>query len=311
MVEESEQVSGRIVQRGTGAHRPHARHERHRVQPHERVGEAVAAEELPVGGLIAVVGPVQERVGPHLEALDLRPGPTGSGDRAPGAGWANTPFAPRPPANSTPLRSSWMLMLISVGRVSNAQFAEQPPQVRIRAVVVDDEPGVDREHVAGGIGDVVGVGMATETILGFVEGHLVPLREHVGGGQTGDAGADDRDRPTVAEVVRIHRRRPVAGKADAQIRPQPAATAITFARDDGGTETPKPIASPASNATLTASAARSAGTRRGEHHRRPRHDVTRPDRPAEVPRGGDAGRSGVNRPASRARECGRANVYAP
>ena len=37
-------------------------------------------------------------------------------------------------------------MLISVGRVSNAELAEQPPQVRIGTVVVDDEPGVDREH---------------------------------------------------------------------------------------------------------------------------------------------------------------------
>ena len=82
-----------------------------------------------------------------------------------------------------------------------------------------------------------------------------------------------------------HDRRPVAGKAAAQIRPQPAATAITFARDDAGTETPKPTASPASHATLTASAVRNAPTWRGQHHGGSRDDVARSDRPAEVPCG--------------------------
>ena len=85
----------------------------------------------------------------------------------------------------------------------NAELAEQSPQVGIRAVVVDDEPGVDREPVAGGIGHVVGVRMPTETSLGFIEGHLALLCEHVGRGQTGDACADDGNRSTVAGFVRV------------------------------------------------------------------------------------------------------------
>ena len=270
----------------------------------------MAAEELTVGGLIAVVGPVQERVGPHLEALDLDQDRQEAGIERP-AGLGEHTLR----ASATGELDAAALVVDAhahLGRARlDAQFAEQPPQVRIRTVVVDDEPGVDREHVAGGIGDVVGVGMAAETIVGFVEGHVVPLREHVGGGQTGDSGADDRDRPAVAEFVRIHQRRPVAGKADAQIRPQPAATAITFARDDGGTVTPNPIASPTSNATLTASAARRAVPDGASIIAVP--DTTS-RAPIAQPRflvAGDAGRSAVKRPASRARECGRANVYTP
>ena len=81
----------------------------------------------------------------------------------------------------------------------NAELAEQSPQVGIRAVVVDDESGVDREPGAGGVGHVVGVCMTTEPSLGFIEGHLALLCEHVGRGQTGDAGADNGNRSTVAE----------------------------------------------------------------------------------------------------------------
>ena len=257
VVEEAEEVPGGVVQRGTGAHRPHARHERHRVQPHERVREAVSAKELPVGGLIALVGPLQERGGPHLETLDLDEDRHEAGiERAARLGEHTTRTTPACELDAAALVADAHAHL---GRARpNAELAEQPPQVGIRAVVVDDEPGVDREPVAGGVGHVVGVGVATETIVGFVEGHLVLLREHVGSGQTGDTGAHDGNRSTVAEVVRGHDRRPVAGKAAAQIRPQPAATAITFARDDAGTETPKPMASPASHATLTASAVRNA-----------------------------------------------------
>ena len=171
----------------------------------------MVAEELPVGGLIAVVGPVQERVGPHLEALDLDQDRQEAGIERPARLGEHT-------LRATPTGELDAAALVvdahaHLGRARlNTELAEQPPQVRIRTVVVDDEPGVDREHVAGGIGDVVGVGMPTETIVGFVERHLVLLREHVGRGQTGDTGADDGDRPTVAEVVRGHDRRPVVGK---------------------------------------------------------------------------------------------------
>ena len=193
----------------------------------------------------------------------------------------------------------------------DAERAEQPPQVRIRAVVVDDEPGVDREPVAGGIGHVVCVRMPTETRLGFIEGHLVLLGEYVRRGQTGDAGADDGNRSTFAGFVRGHWRRPVVVKAAAQIRPQPAATAITFARDVRGTEAPKPIASPASHATLMVSAVCSAAPGGASIMAAP---DTRSRAPIAHPRFrvvGDAGRSGVTKPAIRATECGRANVYAP
>ena len=197
MVEKAEQVPGGIVQRGAGAHRPHARHERHRVQTHERVREAVRTEELPVGRLVAVVGSLQQRGGPHLEALDLHEDRHEARiERAARLGEHTT--------RATPTRELDAAALVAdahahLGRTRlNAELAEQSPQVGIRAVVVDDESGVDREPGAGGVGHVVGVGMTTEPSLGFVEGHLALLCEHVGRGQTGDTGANNGNRSTVA-----------------------------------------------------------------------------------------------------------------
>ena len=114
----------------------------------------------------------------------------------------------------------------------NAELAEQSPQVGIRAVVVDDESGVDREPGAGGVGHVVGVCMATEPSLGFVEGHLALLCEHVGGGQTGDTGANNGNRSTVAKgavmtAARSLGRRPRRSGPSRRRRrsPSPATTA--------------------------------------------------------------------------------------
>ena len=147
MVEEPEEVAGRVVQRGSGAHRPHARHQRHRIQPHERVREAVAAEELAVGGLVAVVGPA--------------PGTRWRG-RWNRLTWARTD---RKRGSSDPARLGEDTLRAAptgeldaaalvvdahahLGRARpHAELAEQPPQVRVRAVVVDDETGVDREPV--------------------------------------------------------------------------------------------------------------------------------------------------------------------
>ncbi len=193
----------------------------------------------------------------------------------------------------------------------HAELVEQPPQVRVRAVVVDDETGVDREQSAGRVGDVVGVGMATEAFVGLVEGHLARAGQDVGSGQAGNPGADDGDSATIAGRGGRHDRLPAAGNPAAQIRPQPAATAITFAREDGGTDTPKPIASPASHATLAVRAARS-GAPGGASNMAPPEMMSLA--PIAHPRflvAREAGRAGVSRPAVRASECGRTTVYVP
>ena len=49
--------------------------------------------------------------------------------------------------------------------------------------------------------DAVGVGVAAEPVVGLVEGHVGGARGDVGGGQPGDAGADDRDPAARGSVV--------------------------------------------------------------------------------------------------------------
>jgi hypothetical protein len=90
----------------------------------------------------------------------------------------------------------------------------------------------------------------------------------------------------------------VAGNALAQINPQPAATAITLVRDGAGTETPKPMASPTSNATLTASAVRNAVPAGARIMAAPDATSRAPIAKPRFRVARDAGRSGVTKPAT-------------
>ena len=173
-------------------------------------------------------------------------------------GWANTPVAPRPPANSTPLRSSWMLMLISVGRVRTPSSPNSRRRWGYVRSLWTMNPVSTASTIAGGIGDVVGVGMAAETIVGFVEGHVVLLREHVGRGQTGDTGADDGERATVAEVVLFMTVARSPGRRTRRSDPSRRRRRSPSLVTTGAPQRRIRSASPASNATLTASAVRSA-----------------------------------------------------
>ena len=104
----------------------------------------MCTEELAVGGLVAVVGSAQERVGPDVEPLDLGQDRQEAGiDGAARLG----EHAPRaPPACELDTAALVVDAHAHLGRACpHAELAEQPPQVRIRAVVVDDEAGVDRE----------------------------------------------------------------------------------------------------------------------------------------------------------------------
>src|SRR5918995_260914 len=74
----------------------------------------------------------------------------------------------------------------------HAKLAEEPYQVRIRAVVVDQEAGVERNGAARAI-DHDGVGVAAETALLFEEVHTVPTTEQRGGRQTRNARTNHSD----------------------------------------------------------------------------------------------------------------------
>ena len=74
----------------------------------------------------------------------------------------------------------------------HAELPEQPHQVRIGAVVVHQEAGIERDGaVRGGNQDRIGV--TAQTRLLFEELHPVSPAQEIGSGQAGDAGADDRD----------------------------------------------------------------------------------------------------------------------
>jgi hypothetical protein len=70
----------------------------------------------------------------------------------------------------------------------DAELAEEPDQVRVGRLVVDDEAGVDAHGT-----QVVGVGVPAEAVLGLEERDVVLALQHVGGGEAGDARPDDGD----------------------------------------------------------------------------------------------------------------------
>ena len=74
----------------------------------------------------------------------------------------------------------------------DAELPEQPHQIRIGAVVVHQEAGVER-HAPVGRSMHHGVGVAAEPLLLFEQLHPVPAAQEIGSRQAGNARADDRD----------------------------------------------------------------------------------------------------------------------
>ena len=69
----------------------------------------------------------------------------------------------------------------------DAELTEEAKEVRVRAVVADDEAAVDREHAAVGRHDLVRVRVATESVLCLEEGHVALPLQHVGGSEPGNS----------------------------------------------------------------------------------------------------------------------------
>jgi hypothetical protein len=74
----------------------------------------------------------------------------------------------------------------------NVDCREQRGEIRVGALVEDEEAGVDRMRDAID-GDVDGVRMAAEVVGRLVERYLVALRQQPRCRKAGDAGADDGD----------------------------------------------------------------------------------------------------------------------
>ncbi len=190
MIEEAEQVLGRVVEGDRGRTRPHARHHRDHEVLHEIRREAPGGEEPAQAHRISV-GPRPDRrvrvtrrqdgPGPSVEALHLEEHAHEGRARRPAWLREQPTEAPRAgvlePAAEAPHRHAHLARTCL-----DPELVEQPHEVRIGAFVVDDEPAVDG-HRAGRAQHVVRVRVSTEAMLGFVERHIRRALEEVGRGE--------------------------------------------------------------------------------------------------------------------------------
>ena len=97
-------------------------------------------------------------------------------------------------------------MLMSLAWVSDPELTEQAHEVRVRALVVDDEAAVDRDGAARLADELVGVRVATQPRLGLVQGHVVGALQQIRRSQARDTGADHRGTGTSRQLAPVARR---------------------------------------------------------------------------------------------------------
>ena len=189
MVEEAEEVARRIGQRGLAPGRPDARDDRDGVMSDEMVAEPLAGQELAVGREVLVLAAAQEGQGAPVEPGDL---PQQPGEpRVDQAAWLGEDTAQAAAAGvlqAAPVAANAHAHL--GGPRLDAQLREKLAQPGVRHVVVDDEPAVDGVPPAASVGDVMGVRVSPEPVLGFEQGDVVAAGEQVSGGKPGDPRAD-------------------------------------------------------------------------------------------------------------------------
>ena len=96
------------------------------------------------------------------------------------------------PLHSSPASGTCTENDMSEAAVSTCSSVNSRAQLRVGAVVEDQEAGVDTERVAVQR-DVDRVGVAAEVVAGLEQGDLGLAGQRVGAGQAGDARADDGD----------------------------------------------------------------------------------------------------------------------
>ena len=89
----------------------------------------------------------------------------------------------------------------------DAHLLEQSNQIRVGAVVMHDETGVDRQNAATGF-NLMGMGMASEASLFFEQPYFVLLAEQVCRAHSRDACSDHRDPAHRASLSESGRRMP-------------------------------------------------------------------------------------------------------
>ncbi len=117
-------------------------------------------------------------------------------------GCAKTPRSPRADHSNSPALVGDAEAHVRRLRL-DPELLEDPGEVRVVAVVHDDEAGVDRDAGAVAERDRVGVGVAAGVRARLEHGHLVPGPVQLGcRGQPGDAGPDDDD-PARARAIPV------------------------------------------------------------------------------------------------------------
>ena len=106
---------------------------------------------------------------------------------------------------------------MSLGCVSTAELREQAHEAWVRALVVDDEAGIDRDRAVDAV-DVDGLDVATRPGVALEHDDTMVVAQGPGRTQAADPGADDRD---------VHRRQSAAARrSSVRCMPSRASRAI-------------------------------------------------------------------------------------
>ena len=204
VLEEREEVAGRVVQGQLGVAGPDGRDDGLHEVPGEVRREAALLEELAQRGVRGVrtggvLGGLEQAARASVEAGDLAEHPqvARAGQVAPGR--EDTAGAER----AGPLETGGVVAdrHRHVGLLRrHAELGEEPEQGRVGAPVVHDEAGVDRQP-AKALLHHVGVGVPAEPVVGLEERDVTGPRGDVRRGQAGDAGADDCHAPLASGVA--------------------------------------------------------------------------------------------------------------
>lgn len=172
MIEKSKQVPCWILESCGTAHGPDTRNQRNCVVRDEVFGETFALQKSAERRLVCIIASSHEYVGASMKAANLE-------EEAPEGDvkdslWLseNSRKAASSDKGQTALSASnahahfgWMHL--------DAEFSEEAAQEGIGLVVVNDETAIYLQWFLAIPGQGVGMGVATKTVVGFKEGHLV------------------------------------------------------------------------------------------------------------------------------------------
>ncbi len=187
VLQEREQVAGRVVQRDRRIAGPYGGHERLHEVAHEVRREPAVVEELPKCHVGRADRPRDLALREPVEARDLGEHPEVA--RLPQVGGGREQATP--PERTSPLQAAVVVAdrhrhLGGLGR--HSELREQAQQHGVGARVVHDEAGVDGQPV-----HEVSVGMTPEPVVGLEERDLRGAGGDVRRGESGDAGTHDGD----------------------------------------------------------------------------------------------------------------------